>query len=310
MLQLVSKKHIWPFSTTTVLMKSDPRCAPCLLNRVLYEARLSTKDEALIFKAVQGGLGYLSEHFREGVQGTDISTGIHRKVYGILGDDDPYREMKAQSNAIASRMMPSVRNAIMGAPERDRFRLAVLASIVGNNFDFGLQEHQVDIGGFEELFREEMKRGLDMDDTDAIMGLAQNGKVTYLTDNCGEIYFDELVLEMLKGAGSNVTLVVRGGNIVTDATMEDVRRMGLDKKVDRVLTTGSNAIGVCLKEAPPETLKAMRDADVIISKGMANYEALSDEGFRPIAYLLRAKCEPVARSIGAKKGWNVAKLIA
>jgi uncharacterized protein with ATP-grasp and redox domains len=27
-----------------------------------------------------------------------------------------------------------------------------------------------------------------------------------------------------------------------------------------------------------------------------------------MAYLLRAKCEPVAASIGAKKGMNVAKL--
>jgi len=102
---------------------------------------------------------------------------------------------------------------------------------------------------------------------------------------------------------------VRGGNIVTDATMEDVRAMGLEKKVDRVLTTGSNAIGVCMRELPAETLEAMMEADVIISKGMANYESLSDEGFRPIAYLMRAKCEPVARSMGVTKGWNVARLV-
>jgi len=256
-----------------------------------------------------GGVEYLEEHFREGVRATDISTGIHRKVCSILGDDDPYKEMKAQSNAIAAGMMPAVRKAIALAPPEGRFRLAVLASIVGNNFDFGLQEHQVEVDGFEALFGEEMRRGLDVDDTGAILGLASGGRVAYLTDNCGEIYFDELVLDMLKDAGARVALVVRGGNIVTDATMEDVERMGLDKKVDRVLTTGSNAIGVCLREVPAETMKAMKEADVIISKGMANYESLSDEGFRPIAYLLRAKCEPVAQSLGVKKGWNVAKLV-
>jgi uncharacterized protein with ATP-grasp and redox domains len=290
-------------------MKSDPRCAPCLLNRSLYEAELSTKDKSLIFKAVQGGVEYLEEHFYEGVRATDISTGIHRKVYSILGDDDPYREMKAQSNAIAARMMPAVRKAIAGAPPEDRFRLAVLASIVGNNFDFGLQEHQMEVNGFEALFEEEMKRGLDIDDTGAILSLASGGRVVYLTDNCGEIYFDELVLELLKNAGASVTLVVRGGNIVTDATMEDVRAMKLGEKVYGVLTTGSNAIGVCMRELPRETLEAMKKADVIISKGMANYESLSDEGFRPIAYLLRAKCGPVARSLGVQKGWNVARLV-
>jgi uncharacterized protein with ATP-grasp and redox domains len=290
-------------------MKSDPRCAPCLLNRSLYEAELSTKDKSLVFKAVQGGVEYLEEHFYEGARATDISTGIHRKVYSILGDDDPYREMKEQSNAIAAKMMPSVRKAIAEAPHDNRFKLAVLASIVGNNFDFGLQEHQVEVDGFEALFEEEMRRGLNVNDTNAILRLARNGEVTYLTDNCGEIYFDEIVLEMLKEAGAYVTLVVRGGNIVTDATMEDVSRMGLDRKVDRALTTGSNAIGVCMKELPRETLEAMRCADVIISKGMANYESLSDEGFKPIAYLLRAKCGPVARSLGVRKGWNVARLV-
>jgi len=290
-------------------MKSDPRCAPCLLNRSLYEAELSTKDKSLIFKAVRGGVEYLEEHFCEGARATDISTGIHRRVYSILGDDDPYKEIKEQSNAIAARMMPAVRKAIAGAPTGSRFRLAVLASIVGNNFDFGLQEHQVEVDGFEALFKEEMGRGLDVDDTGAILDLARDGRVVYLTDNCGEIYFDELVLEFLKDAGASVMLVVRGGNIVTDATMEDVRAMKLDEKVDGVLTTGSNAIGVCLKELPPETREALQCADVIISKGMANYESLSDEGFKPIAYLLRAKCGPVARSLGVKKGWNVARLV-
>jgi hypothetical protein len=276
---------------------------------VLYEAELSTKDKSLAFKAVQGGVGYLEKNFRPGTTGTDISTGIHRTVYRILNDDDPYRELKAQSNAVASKMMPAVRKRLNGSSPGDRFRFAVLASIIGNNFDFGLQGLDVTIGGFEKLFESELKRGLDVDDTPEILNLARNGNVTYLTDNCGEIYFDEIVLELLKEAGARVTLVVRGGKIVTDATMEDVERMGLDKKVDEVLTTGSNAIGICLRELPDETRKAMDDADIIVSKGMANYESLSDEEFRPIAYLLRAKCEPVARSIGAKKGWNVAKLV-
>jgi uncharacterized protein with ATP-grasp and redox domains len=279
------------------------------LNRVLYEAELSTKDESLIFKAVQGGVGYLEKNFRPGTTGTDISTGIHRLAYRILNDDDPYRELKAQSNAIASKLMPTVRKRMAGPNPLDRFRLAVLASIIGNNFDFGLPGHDVTIGGFEKLFGSELERGLDVDDTSEIYGLARNGNVTYLTDNCGEIYFDEIVLELLKDASAHVTLVVRGGNIVTDATMEDVGQMGLDKKVDQVLTTGSNAVGICLRELPQETRKAMDEADVIISKGMANYESLSDEKFRPIAYLLRTKCEPVARSMGVKKGCNVARLV-
>jgi hypothetical protein len=289
-------------------MKSDPRCAPCLLNRVFYEAELSTNDKELIFKAIQGGLDFLRENFRPGCNAVMVSTGIHRKAYSILGNNDPYKEKKEQSNRIAAAMIPTVRGYIEKAKPEDRFRLAVLASIIGNTFDFGVQGHDVKTDGFDGFFNEIFEHGLDVDDTDSIMGLARNGKVVYLCDNCGEIYFDELVIDELNKINSDITLVVRGDYILTDATMEDVMSMGLDKKVNRVMTTGSNAIGISLQEAPAELIKVMKEADVIISKGMANYEALSEENFKPIAYLLRAKCEPVASSLNVKKGMNVAIL--
>lgn len=289
-------------------MKTTPQCAPCLLNRVLYEAELSTEDKELRFKAVQGGLDYLREHFRPGSDAIQISTGIHRTAYGILGDKDPYRAAKELSNRLAAEAIPHVRELIARAPAGERFRLAVLLSIAGNTFDFGVQGHDVETHDFKKFLDRMVAQGIDIDDTDRIAALANGADVLYLVDNCGEIYFDELLIEELKSLGARVTLVVRGEYILTDVTMEDVQRMGLDKKVDRVLTTGSNAVGVSLEEAPADLLEALRTADLIISKGMANYESLSDAGFKPMAYLLRAKCDPVAASIGAKKGMNVAML--
>ncbi|HUL61964.1 MAG TPA: ARMT1-like domain-containing protein, partial [Methanocella sp.] len=282
--------------------------APCLLNRVLYEAELSTEDKELRFKAVQGGLEYLGEHYRPGSDAIEISTGIHRKAYAILGDKDPYRKAKDLSNKLAAAAVPDVRARIAAAAPGERFRLAVLFSIAGNTFDFGVQGHDVETSDFGAFLDRMVRQGLDIDDTGRIASLARDADVLYLADNCGEIYFDELLIEQLKSLGAKVTLVVRGAYILTDVTMEDVKRMGLDKKVDRVLTTGSNAVGVSLNEAPAQLRDALKSAGLIISKGMANYESLSDAGFRPMAYLLRAKCEPVAASLGAKKGMNVAML--
>jgi hypothetical protein len=290
-------------------MKSSPQCAPCLLNRVLYEADLSTDDPELRFKAVQEGLDYLREHFRPGADAISISTGIHRRAYAVLGDRDPYREMKALSNRLASALVPEVRDRIaLEAPE-GRFRLAVLASIIGNTFDFGVQGHNVETADFKAFFDRMVAQGLDVDDTGEIARIARGADVLYLADNCGEIYFDELLIEQLNALGARVTLVVRGDYILTDVTMEDVERMGLDRKVARVLTTGSNAIGVSLAEAPPELLHALRSSPLIISKGMANYESLGEADFGPIAYLLRAKCDAVAAAMGVKKGDNVAMLV-
>ncbi|HDD36237.1 MAG TPA: DUF89 family protein, partial [Archaeoglobus veneficus] len=68
------------------------------------------------------------------------------------------------------------------------------------------------------------------------------------------------------------------------------------------------AIGIIEEELPKVTLEKLEEADVIIAKGMANYESLSNARFKPIAFLLTAKCEPVARDIGVEVGDMVAML--
>jgi hypothetical protein len=67
---------------------------------------------------------------------------------------------------------------------------------------------------------------------------------------------------------------------------------------------------VDLGTVPEETRQAIEGADLVISKGMANLESLSDAGIRPIAYLLRTKCDPVASTIGEAKDINVAILFS
>ncbi|MGB2580908.1 MAG: ARMT1-like domain-containing protein, partial [Thermoplasmata archaeon] len=53
----------------------------------------------------------------------------------------------------------------------------------------------------------------------------------------------------------------------------------------------------------------LRSYDLIIAKGMANYESLSETDIGPVAYLLRTKCDPIADSLGLKKDINAAKLL-
>ena len=106
-----------------------------------------------------------------------------------------------------------------------------------------------------------------------------------------------------------VTGVVKGESIITDATWEDLAASGADKALSACLTTGAFAIGVDLEKAPRELLEAFSRADLVLAKGMANFEALSDSGIRPMAHLLRSKCLPVSKAIGARKDRNVIKVL-
>ncbi|VVB88395.1 Uncharacterised protein [uncultured archaeon] len=284
-------------------MKTHPRCAPCLLSRVQFEAELSTKDTELQKKAILAGIEVLREYLVDGLPAEYLSTKIHREAYRVLGDIDPYIEKKKQSNEAAKKLLPFAKEFVS---EKDSLRRAILVAIIGNSFDFGVLGYDAEKEIVKETMLKQFKSGLDVDDSDRIKALL--GNVVYLADNCGEIIFDTLLFEEIRKLGGKLTLVVRGAPILNDVTMKEVLELGLDKMVDRVLTTGSNAIGVCLKEAPPELVEALGSASLVISKGMANYETMSEYNFRPIAYLLKTKCESVAEAMGLKKNMNVARL--
>jgi len=285
-------------------MKVFPECIPCLLSRVLYEARLSTNDITTQLKAQEAAVKALCN---AGIDGPIalLSTDVHRAVYRVLGDDDPYREVKRLANATAVKLLPTVRSNIQMSD--NPFRSAVIAAIIGNTFDFGVLGFDVATDNFEREVATIYQHGLDIDDTDAIKKLIKD--VVYVADNVGEIVYDGLLIEQLRALGGRVTLVVRGGNILTDATIDDVWEFGLDKVADRVLTTGSNAIGIKLDEVSAELRDILPRASLIIAKGMANYEMLSEYPFRPVAYLMRVKCAPVAESVGARVGDFIAKLV-
>jgi len=285
-------------------MKVFPECVPCLISRVLYEAKLSTTDRATQLKAEEAAVKAMCRAPFNGPISL-LSTNVHRATYRALGDDDPYRNVKRLANETAVTLLPTVRSIIESSS--DAFRSAVIAAIIGNTFDFGVLGFEVVTDDFEKEVAAIYQHGLDIDDTAAMKQLI--GDVVYVADNVGEIVYDGLLIEQIRNLGGRVTLVVRGGYILTDATMQDVWESGLDKIADRVMTTGSNAVGVKLDETPAELKDALSRASLIIAKGMANFEMLSEYRFRPIAYLLRVKCRPVAESIGARVGDIVAQLV-
>jgi damage-control phosphatase, subfamily I len=285
-------------------MKVFPECIPCLTSRVLYEAKLSTNDVTTQLKAEEAAVMAMCSIGFDGPIAL-LSTQVHRAVYRVLGDDDPYRQVKRLANETAVKLLPTVRSIIQMSS--DPFRSAIIAAIIGNTFDFGVLGFEVVTDDFEKEVATIYRHGLDVDDTDAIKALIKD--VVYVADNVGEIVYDGLLIEQLRKLGGRVTLVVRGGYILMDATIEDVWEFGLDKVADRVLTTGSNAIGIKLDEVSAELREILPRASLIIAKGMANYEMLSEYPFKPVAYLMRVKCAPVAESVGAHVGDFIAKLV-
>ena len=109
--------------------------------------------------------------------------------------------------------------------------------------------------------------------------------------------------------GKRVVGVVRGAPILNDVTMQDAERIGLDREMDRIVTTGKFYIGVDWNDVPDDMAEEISRCGFILAKGMANYEASSDFDLPvPIAHILRTKCVPVARSLGVGTELNVLKI--
>lgn len=290
-------------------MKIDPQCSYCLLSRIHYESKLVTNDEKKLENIMIECIKILSDKYISGISAASVSSAMHKKAYNLLGNIDPYKELKELCNTTAQKVLPLARKLVYenNPSDQELFRKAVLASVIGNFFDFGVMDLEVPIDIFDETFKQHFEKGLDIDDTDNMFNMLQN--VVYVADNCGEILLDTLVFDVIHKTGGKITLVVRGAPILNDVTLDDIQYLNIGLKVDKILTTGSGAIGVDIDQAPKELINAFKDASLIISKGMANYETLTEHNFGPIAYLLKAKCVPVAKDIGVELGQSVAWLV-
>jgi hypothetical protein len=285
-------------------MKISPICPSCLLNRVYMESKMSTNDEEKIRMAIHSALEILSEEFPRGGVNAIIATRIHRKVYEILEDNDPYRGVKKRANEITLRYLPVIKRYI--SKSGDPFCASAKASIIANTFDYGVMGHKTNDERFIDYFEEKFSIPLKINHLDRIKEYCK-GDVVYLTDNCGEIIVDALFMKEIKKICNRLTVIVRGKPIISDATYEDALLAGIDEIADEILTNGEGAIGIISSELGDLARERLNNSDIIIAKGMANYECLSSWN-RRIAFLLTAKCEPVANSIGVGVGDMVAML--
>ncbi|HZK30000.1 MAG TPA: ARMT1-like domain-containing protein [Methanoregula sp.] len=282
-------------------MKITEHCIDCLLSRVNLECSLCRASPSLADTTMAECSRIMNEIRSAPLSHPQIASRIHRRAYEVLGNSDPFAELKASGNQQAQEVCKKI------CSELSTFRDFALASVIGNTFDYGVKGHIVE-ENFYDFFKKEFDRGFFIDDTDKIAPLCD--RVVYLSDNCGEIVLDRLFIEYLRSQNSHITLAVKEAPILNDATLADAKELGLDTCVDILTTTGGGAeIGICMENIPDNLRKAISRCTIIIAKGMANFESLSEmSNLPPIAYLMAAKCKPVADEVGVPVGSKIAML--
>ncbi|HEC77193.1 MAG TPA: DUF89 family protein [Thermoplasmatales archaeon] len=287
------------------IMKMKARCAPCLLNRVLFEGKLVLNDEEKLTGIMGKVIEKMAEIYSSKKSSAEIATKIHKYAYELLNVKDPYKNLKEKSNEIALSLVPKVKKII--EESEDKLKSAILCSIAGNSIDFGIAGSASSPDELLTKFDAYIKEGLYCDDTEEMKKYLK-GDILYFTDNCGEIVFDKIVCEYLKKYDINLYLVCKKYPILTDATYEDVKKLEFEEIVDEIITTGDFAVGVNFYKISEKLRDKLNNASLIICKGMANYEAFSETNFKPIVYFLRVKCKSISEDMNLPVGVNAVKL--
>ena len=128
-------------------------------------------------------------------------------------------------------------------------------------------------------------------------------KKTFLliADNCGEIVLDKLFLEQLKKCYPHleITVMVRGSEVLNDATLADAAYVGIDHTAN-VISSGSGVGGTICQLISEEAKNTLDTCDVILAKGQGNYESLAGHG-RHIYYSFLCKCDLFVRRFNVPK---------
>lgn len=275
-------------------VRTELACLPCFFAQVA---------RTLKYAGVNGdrGRGILrrAEKVIENASLDEVPARTSTVIHRILREEtglDPYKTVKDDYNRIALGMLPALRRR--AASKGDRLECGVRAAIAGNVIDFGIYE-SIDLDrALEESFRLPLTGGV----YPAFARAVSNSRtILYLCDNAGEIVFDRFLIEILGDMGKNVTAVVKGSPVINDATINDALAVGLHECAT-VIDNGNDGIGTLLEACSPRFLEIYRSADLIISKGQANYETLVQEQDERIFFLFKVKCPVVAAFMDCSNG--------
>ncbi|MGC9779296.1 MAG: DUF89 family protein [Candidatus Heimdallarchaeota archaeon] len=292
----------------------NSKCLGCLNEITERVINLSTTDKDLQRKL----LSELKEHTKRNfdtLKLPDFSTEIFQIIEEKTGTEDPFLQIKIDSNNYFLELIPKIRESLIGLSINEKLRILIQYSIAANMVDFSTGGYTVDLAETARNLTDFPKEGLTIDDFDNLVStIEKSSTIIYLSDNCGEVVVDNLVVEFLvKEMKKEVYFGLKGSPVSNDCTLEDFKRDGLTEYATETFIV-SSSFGWNLHQTSEQFNELIRKADLLIVKGQSNYETTLNNlmryptfKFPPIFSILRTKCEVITANLGVTLSSNVVK---
>ncbi len=278
-------------------MLIQDKCLACIVNQAVKFAGIAGEcDKTVLMRKIFSCLGQ-ADLYRS--LAPEVIGELYRVILRETGADDPFKSIREHYNRLF--MERTAKLDMNSSTSAETFRKAVKYSIIGNVIDFSTM-HTINDAEIDAFFARLKNKPLAIDDSDEMLTAASSAKtLLYLGDNCGEICFDKLLIGIIRRINPDCRIYfgTKGAPVVNDSVEADAYAVGMDEYAE-IISNGDSSLGTVLHRTSERFQAVYNEADVIIAKGQANYECLSDER-KEIFFLLMSKCEPIAASIGVKE---------
>jgi len=284
-------------------MTIDNACVECIINQSRRVTEAIRADD-MLSRRILNRVEVLGEEFDFSKSPPEVASSVYEQMAELAGMDDLYAELKAHATEKAKTFLPQLRQEL--DKSQNKFLTAIKIAVAGNVIDlasevsFDLHEEMDKI--FETDFAYDDTKLLDQELTNA-------STLLYIGDNVGEHIFDHLCIETLQSLypALEIFYMVRGNPIINDVTLVEAKAAGFEQ-LCHLVDSGVNTPGFAYERANKESQKLFDEADVVITKGMGNYECLSPSPRTKLCYLLKVKCQVVANSLDQEVGDIVCKM--
>ena len=278
-------------------MNIENECLVCIYNQALKSANILNCDAKTTKKILNDTAKILIKYDLD-VTPPFIAKDVYKKISKRVGINDPLKNIKQKSTKEAKKLQSYIKKKIKVSD--DKLFTAIKAAIAGNVIDFGSQK-QFDLKeAVEEVFEKEF--GVcDYEDFKKDINKAK--LILYIADNTGEHIYDKLLLKVLTKIykDKEFIYVTRGKPIINDVTMFEAKKAGIDK-VCKVVSSGVDTPGLDLSRATKSFKKLFKKSDMVIAKGMGNYETMYKVIDKKAYFLFKIKCNVIARSLDKEVG--------
>ena len=278
-------------------MNIDSACVECIINQSRRVTEAIRADAALSRRIV-GRVEEMGAHFDVTKSPPEVASEVYEKMAELAGMDDLYGELKAHATEKAKHFVPELYKELEAS--EDKLLTAIKIAVAGNVIDLAAE---VSFDLHEEMAKIFTTDFAHDDVARLHQSLQEASTLLYIGDNVGEHIFDYLCIETLQTLYPDLEVyyMVRGNPIINDVTMKEAKEAGFER-LCHLVDSGVNTPGFVYERATQESQELFDTADLVITKGMGNYECLSPSPRTELCYLLKVKCNVVARSLGQEVG--------